>query len=56
VSVELYDVDMFAPANATGVEMSGVLGEHLPEVLDVMIRQRQAVVIEPDNIQRRVDG
>ena len=56
VSVELYDVDMFAPANTTGVQMSGVLGRHLPEVLDVMIRQRQAVVIEPDNARRQVDG
>ncbi len=56
VSVELYDVDMFAPANNTGVQMSGVLGQHLPEVLDVMIRQRQAVVIEPDNARRKVDG
>ncbi len=41
---------------AAGAMQLGRVMSHLPEVLDVMIRQRQAVVIEPDNIQRRVDG
>ena len=56
VSVELYGVDMVAPANESGVSLSGVLGEHLYQVLDLMVRQKKAVVIEPGNIQREVDG
>lgn len=56
ISVELFDVKLIAPANSTGIEMSGVLGEHLPRVLDLMIRQRKAVVIEPDNLRRTVEG
>lgn len=56
VSVELYDVDMVAPANESGVSLSGVLGEHLYQVMNLMVREKKAVVIEPGNIKREVDG
>lgn len=57
ISIELFNVDMLAPAAGTGVQMSGVLGEHLHTVLDLMVRQKRAVIIEPnDNVVRQVDG
>lgn len=57
LSLELHDVEMFAPANGTGVELSGVLGEHLPEILDLMIRQGKPVRIVPkQGMQAKVEG
>jgi mannuronan 5-epimerase len=47
LSLELYDVDLMAPASASGVRMSGVLGLFHHQVLDLLVRQRVPVVIEP---------
>lgn len=47
LSLELYDVDLLAPTKSTGVQMRGVLGLFQNEVLDLLIRQRLPVVIEP---------
>ena len=47
LSVELFGVGMMAPLDSNGLQMQGVLGENLHQVLDLMIRQRKAVIIEP---------
>lgn len=56
LSIEMAGVELLAPANERGVELSGVLGDHLHQVLDLMVRQKRAVVIEVDNMQRQVEG
>ncbi|MDP3856990.1 MAG: mannuronan 5-epimerase AlgG [Stagnimonas sp.] len=55
LSVELYDVQMLAPRNGNGIQMTGVLGQHQSQVLDILMRQKQAVVIEPDDVVRVAD-
>jgi len=47
LSLELYDVDLLAPASSTGISFSGVLGENQHRVLDLLLRQRLPVLIEP---------
>lgn len=47
LSVELYDVDLLAPTKTVGLRMRGILGEFQEELLDLMVRQRVPVVIEP---------
>lgn len=47
LSVELYDVDLLAPTKSTGLRMRGILGEFQEELLDLLVRQRVPVVIEP---------
>ncbi|WP_166365049.1 mannuronan 5-epimerase AlgG [Pseudomonas akapageensis] len=51
LSVALYRVSMHAPSNPNGISFSGVLGEHEDEILDLMVRQRKAVLINPDERQ-----
>ncbi|WP_442112279.1 mannuronan 5-epimerase AlgG [Pseudomonas sp. NUPR-001] len=47
LSVELYRVSMLAPSKASGISFSGVLGERQDEILDLMVRQQKAVLIDP---------
>lgn len=47
LSVELYGVDLLAPTKRAGIQLTGVLGEFQQEILDILVRQRGAVVIEP---------
>jgi len=47
LSVELYNVELLAPSKKAGIQMTGVLGRHQLEILDIMVRRRMAVVIEP---------
>lgn len=47
LSVELYGVDLLAPTKRAGIQLTGVLGEYQQEILDILVRQRGAVVIEP---------
>lgn len=47
LSVELYGVDLLAPTKRAGIQLTGILGEHQQEILDILVRQRGAVVIEP---------
>ena len=56
LSIEMAGVEMLAPTSETGFALDGVLGEHLHEVFDVMVRQKKAVVIELDNVKRKVEG
>ncbi|WP_235978941.1 mannuronan 5-epimerase AlgG [Zestomonas carbonaria] len=47
LSVELYRVDMLMPSKASGISFSGILGERQEEILDLLVRQRKAVLIDP---------
>ncbi|NBA98075.1 mannuronan 5-epimerase AlgG [Pseudomonas sp. R5(2019)] len=47
LSVELYRVSMLAPSKSGGISFSGVLGERQDEILDLMVRQGKAVLIDP---------
>ena len=56
LSVELYNVDLLAPSKKVGIQMTGVLGRHQREILDIMVRQRMAALIEPVQKSRRKSG
>ncbi|QZI69738.1 mannuronan 5-epimerase AlgG [Pseudomonas protegens] len=47
LSVELYRVSMLAPTKSSGISFSGILGERQDEILDLMVRQQKAVLIDP---------
>ncbi|MEW6167546.1 MAG: mannuronan 5-epimerase AlgG [Pseudomonadota bacterium] len=47
LSVELFDVEMLAPQHASGLRLTGVLSRYQHRVLDLLLRQRLPVVIEP---------
>lgn len=47
ISLELYGVDLLAPTKKNGIQLAGVLGRHQQQILDILIRQRGAVVVEP---------
>lgn len=47
LSVELYNVELLAPSKKVGIQMTGVLGRHQLEILDILVRQRKAALIEP---------
>ena len=47
LSLELYDVDLLAPTHEHGLKFTGVLGDYQEEVLDLLVRRRRPVVIEP---------
>ncbi len=47
LSLELYKVDLLAPTRAGGIDLPGVLGKHHNHLLDLLVRQRRPVIIEP---------
>lgn len=47
LSVELYKVSMLMPRKANGISFNGVLGERQDEILDLLVRQQKAVLIDP---------
>lgn len=47
LSVELYRVSMLAPTKASGITFTGILGERQDEILDLLVRQKKAVLIDP---------
>ncbi|MEX3775612.1 mannuronan 5-epimerase AlgG [Pseudomonas sp. MYb118] len=47
LSVELYRVSMLAPTKSSGISFNGILGERQDEILDLMVRQQKAVLIDP---------
>jgi poly(beta-D-mannuronate) C5 epimerase len=53
LSVELYKVSMKAPVKASGISFNGVLGERQGEILDLLVRQQKAVLIDP--VERQAD-
>ena len=46
-SVKLYQLDMLMPAKPTGVGMFGALADGKNQILDLMIRQKKAVLVLP---------
>ena len=47
LSVELYGVDLLAPTRRDGIQFTGLLGQYQQEILDILVRRRGAVIIEP---------
>jgi len=47
LSVELYRVSMLMPTKEIGISLNGVLGERQDEILDLLVRQKKAVLIDP---------
>lgn len=47
LSIELFRVSMLAPSKSSGISFSGVLGDRQEEILDLLVRQRKAVLIDP---------
>lgn len=47
LSVEMYGVDLLAPTRQSGLRLSGILGDYQDDILDILVRQRAAAVIEP---------
>lgn len=47
LSLELYNVALTAPSKSTGITFSGVLGERQEEILDLLVRRKKAVLIDP---------
>ncbi|MGH8434251.1 MAG: mannuronan 5-epimerase AlgG [Pseudomonas sp.] len=45
--LELYKLTILAPPKASGISFSGLLGERQSEIMDILLRQQQAVLIEP---------
>lgn len=47
LSVELYRVSMLAPTKSSGISFTGILGDRQDEILDLLVRQQKAVLIDP---------
>ena len=47
LSVELYRVSMLAPTKNSGISFTGILGDRQDEILDLLVRQQKAVLIDP---------
>jgi mannuronan 5-epimerase len=47
LSLELFAVDLLAPTKRSGIQLAGVLGQYQQEILDILVRQRGAVIVEP---------
>ena len=39
---------ILTPKRPFGIKMTGVLGEHQDQILDILVRQRKAVIIKPE--------
>ena len=53
LSLELYNVDLRAPQRDLGFKFTGVLGEYQEEVLELLLRHKEAVVIRPAQVSKR---
>ena len=47
LSLELFDVELLAPTGEDGLRMPGVLGDHQQTVLDLLLRRKVPVMVEP---------
>lgn len=54
LSVELYKVSMLAPTKSSGISFNGVLGDRQDEILDLLVRQQKAVLIDPVESQKQL--
>ncbi len=46
-SATLYDIEMLSSDQKRGIKFSGILSQFQEQILDVLIRQKRAAVIEP---------
>lgn len=54
LSVELYNVELLAPTKKGGIQMTGVLGELQLKILEILVKQKAAAIIEPiDGVPKR---
>lgn len=56
MALQMYGVDFRTPDNRNGVALTGVLSEFQEPILDILFRQRKAVIVEPvftDNSQAK---
>ncbi len=51
LSLELYDVDLRAPQRELGIKFTGILGKHQQQVLDILMRQKRAVIVRPTDVK-----
>jgi len=51
LSLELYNVDLREPRRDLGIKFTGVLGLYQQQVLDLLVRQKLAVVIKPSGLK-----
>jgi len=56
LSVELYRVELLAPTKSSGISFAGILGEKQEEILDLMVRRQQAVLIDPVETQAELQN
>lgn len=56
LSLELYRVNMIAPTKSTGISFSGVLGKRQEEILDLLVRRKLAVLIDPVESQAELQN
>jgi poly(beta-D-mannuronate) C5 epimerase len=54
LSIELYRVAMLAPAKNSGISFAGILGQRQDEILDLLVRQKKAVLIDPVESQNEL--
>lgn len=54
LSVELYRVAMLSPTKQSGISFNGVLGDRQDEILDLLVRQQKAVLIDPVESQNEL--
>lgn len=54
LSLELYRVAMLAPSKSIGISFAGILGERQDEILDLLVRQKKAVLIDPVESQKEL--
>jgi poly(beta-D-mannuronate) C5 epimerase len=54
LSIELYRVAMLAPSKTSGISFNGVLGDRQDEILDLLVRQQKAVLIDPVESQKEL--
>ncbi|WP_122666095.1 mannuronan 5-epimerase AlgG [Pseudomonas viridiflava] len=54
LSIELYRVAMLAPSKTSGISFNGILGDRQDEILDLLVRQQKAVLIDPVESQKEL--
>ncbi|MFC2970706.1 mannuronan 5-epimerase AlgG [Azotobacter bryophylli] len=56
LSVELYRVQMLAPPKSSGITFAGILQDKQEEILDLMVRKKRAVLIDPVETQAELQN
>ncbi|WP_371230524.1 mannuronan 5-epimerase AlgG [Pseudomonas sp. QE6] len=56
LSLELYKVAMLGPTKSSGISFNGVLGEKQDQILDLLVRQQRAVLLDPVESQAELQN